>query len=99
MNCRFMIHPEKSILYRESIQRIVNVPTLRTIKKWFIIGGWVRLKMVRFECPRVTHPSVSSTYEGFPFPIFFPCSFLPSSLPIIKKWFIMGGWVKRWTYF
>ena len=55
--------------------------------------------MVQFECPRVTHPSVSSTYEGFPFPIFFPCSFLPSSLPIIKKWFIMGGWVKRWTYF
>ena len=33
-----------------------------------------------------------------PFPIFCPCCFPPSYLPIIKKLFIMGGWVKRWIY-
>ena len=28
-----------------------------------------------------------------------PGSFLPSDLCSIKKWFIMGGCVKRWTFF
>ena len=57
--------------------------------------------MVHFECPRVTHPLVSFTYEELPFPIFCPCSFLPfpSSLPIIKELFIVGGMVKRWNNF
>ena len=52
-----------------------------------------RLQMVQFECTRFRNPLVSSTFEEFPFPISWPCCFLPSCLPIIKKWFIMGGWV------
>ena len=38
------------------------------------------LQMVQFECPGVRNPLVSSTFEDFPFPIFSPCSFLPSFL-------------------
>ena len=57
------------------------------------------LQMVQFECPGVRNPLVSSTFEDFPFPIFSPCSFLPSSFCSIKNWVIMGGWVKRWNIF
>ena len=49
------------------------------------------LQMVQFECPRITHPLVSFTFEEFSFPIFSSCCFPPSSLWGIKNWFIMGG--------
>ena len=55
--------------------------------------------MVQFECPRVRNCLESFTFKEFPFPIFRPCPFLSSSFPIIKKWFIMGGRVKRWKFF
>ena len=58
------------------------------------MGGWV-IKLFFF----IKIPLVSSIFEEFPFPIFCLCCFLPSCLPIIKKFFIMGGWVKRWKYF
>ena len=56
-----------------------------------------RLKMAQFECPKVRNPCVSFTYGDIPLPMFSSAaSFLPLSLslPIIKKWFIMGGWGK-----
>ena len=43
-------------------------------------------------------PLVSFTFEEFPFPHFLPL-LPPSCLCSIKKWFIMGGWVKRWNIF
>ena len=49
------------------------------------------LQMVQFECPRITHPLVSFTFEEFSFLIFSSCCFPPSSLWGIKNWFIMGG--------
>ena len=39
-------------------------------------------------------PIEGKSQRYFPFPLFSPCSLLLSSLPIIRKWFIMGGWVK-----
>ena len=44
------------------------------------------LQMVQFGGPRVRDPCVSSTFREFLFPIFNPCSFLPSSLWGDKKW-------------
>ena len=77
------------------------------LKKWFIMGGgfvkggfslppnqFNRLQMVQFECTRVRNLCLSPTFGEIPFPIFSPCSFLPSSLPSLKKFFIMGGCVK-----
>ena len=58
-----------------------------------------KLQMVQFECPRVRSPQVSLTFIEFPFPIFSPCSFPPSSLWGNKKLFIMGGWAKNWQFF
>ena len=45
-----------------------------------------RLYMVQFDYPRVIQPFVSFTFEEFPFPILCHGFFLPSSLPVIKKW-------------
>ena len=62
--------------------------------------NWLnRLQMVQFECPRHSKPCVLLRLGEFPFPIFCPCSFLPSSLHNITKWFIIGGWVKSWNFF
>ena len=58
-----------------------------------------RRQMVQFGCPKVRNPCVSFTFVQFPFPIFIPCPFLPSSLWGNKNWFIMGGLVKRWKFF
>ena len=43
-------------------------------------------------------PPCETTFEELPFPTIFICCLLPSSHPMIKKLFIMGGWVKRWIY-
>ena len=53
-------------------------------------GVWVQCHTT-LDCPRVTNPSVAFSFGEFPFPIFCPCSFLPSFLWRNKKWFIMGG--------
>ena len=59
-----------------------------------------RLLMVLLECPRVRNPCISFAFEEFPFPISAPAPFfLPLSLWGNKKWFIMGGWVKRWNIY
>ena len=71
-----------------------------------------RLKMVQVECPMaetpVSHPILSSFTPQFSSPALraaVRCSRLlllraPNlQCMYIKKWFIMGGWVKRWTNF
>ena len=73
--------------------------SLCSIKKRFIMGGWVkgrhfleqiqfnRLQIVQFDCIGVRNPFVSFSFGDFPFPIFSP-ALLPSSLCSINKWFI-----------
>ena len=58
-----------------------------------------RLRLVKFKCLRYWNPCVSFNFGWIPFPMFCPCSFLPPSLWGNKKWFIMGGWLKRWNHF
>ena len=41
----------------------------------------------------------SYTFEEFPFPIFRKTAFPPSFLCNIKKWLIMGSWIKMWKCF
>ena len=76
-----------------------------SIKKWFIIEGWYKIghfweqnqfnrpQMVQFECPWpwVTNPLVLFTFEEFPFPIFCPCSSLPSFLTLQYKEMVYYG--------
>ena len=66
---------------------------------WYKIGHfWEqnqfnRPQMVQFECPWpwVTNPLVSFTLEEFPFPIFCPCSSLPSFLTLQYKEMVYYG--------
>ena len=66
---------------------------------WYKIGQfWEqnqfnRPQMVQFECPWpwVTNPLVSFTLEEFPFPIFCPCSSLPSFLTLQYKEMVYYG--------
>ena len=51
--------------------------------------------MVQFECPRVI-PLGLIHFWKVPLSHFLPL-LLP--LPTIKKWFIMEGWIKRWTFY
>ena len=51
-----------------------------------------RLQIVQFECPRHSNPHVSLRLGEFQFPIISR----PLSCMGNKKWFIIGGWVKRW---
>ena len=71
---------------------ILSSPVGKNNEEMVYCGGWVkirilehysfnRLQMVSFECPRITHPLVSSTFEQFPFPIFCPW-LLPSLLSL-----------------
>ena len=84
----------RSASRRLSIKHSMLIFGAGSIKICFNMGGWV-IKLFFF----IKIPLVSSIFEEFPFPIFCLCCFLPSCLPIIKKFFIMGGWVKRWKYF